>query len=217
MSETQSPVPPQAPVGANPPQAPQLKRRSGLGVAALVLGIIAFVLAWIPFASYVAIGLGGVGLLLGILALVLRGHRGGIAVAGTIVAGIALLAAILMTVVYAAIFSAAQSVGHDLDKKANKQVTVVFQVTGTSTDATVTYSSASGSGMSQATGQKLPFSKTITEKQGLIPVYSLTATNGTTGADIACKITVDGKVVAQQTSSGQFATVDCTATPDADK
>jgi hypothetical protein len=69
--------------------------------------------------------------------------------------------------------------------------------------------------MSSATGQKLPFSKTVTEKQGLIPVYSVTGTNGLTGSDISCKITVDGKVVAEQTSTGQFASVDCTAMPDA--
>jgi hypothetical protein len=215
MSDIQSPTPPQAPLEPTTTGTAPAARRSGLGIAALVLGIVGFILAWIPFASYAAIGLGGIGLVLGILALVLRNHRGGIAIAGTIVAGVALLAAILMTVLYAAIFFAAKSVSDDIHHTANKQVTVVFEVAGDSTDATVTYSSASGPGMSQATGQKLPFSKTITEKQGLIPVYSVTGSNGMTGSDISCKITVDGKVVAEQTSTGQFASVDCTATPDA--
>jgi hypothetical protein len=215
MSDTQSPTPPLAPLDLARADTAPVRRRSGLGIAALVLGIAGFVLAWIPFASYAAIGLGGIGLLLGILALAMRNHRGGIAIAGTIVSGVALLAAILMTVLYAAIFFAAKSVSDDIHATAEKKVTVVFEVAGDSTDATVSYSSASGSGMSSATGQKLPFSKTVTEKQGLIPVYSVTGTNGLTGSDISCKITVDGKVVAEQTSTGQFASVDCTAMPDA--
>jgi len=214
---TQPPLPPQAPAGTATPVPPSepgpARRRGGLGIAALVLGIAGFVFAWIPFASYVAIGLAGIGVILGILALVLRGRRTGLGIAGLIISAVALIAAIMMTVLYAAIFFAAKTASDDITKTENKQVTVVYQVTGNSTDATVSYTSTSASGTSESTGVKLPFSKTVTEKQGLIPLYTLTATNGTTGTDVSCSITVDGKVVAHETSSGQFATVDCTATP----
>jgi hypothetical protein len=103
------------PAGQTPAPAPA-PRRGGLGVAALVLGIVAFVLAWIPFASYAAIGLGGVGLILGIVAIARRSTRTGASIAGTIVSAVALLAAILMTVLYAALFSAVSDAADDLAK-----------------------------------------------------------------------------------------------------
>jgi hypothetical protein len=39
-------------------------------------------------------------------------------------------------------------------------------------------------------------------------VYSLTAQSGGSGA-ITCRITVDGEVISEQTSNGQYAVVSC--------
>ena len=45
-----------------------------------------------------------------------------------------------------------------------------------------------------------------------ISSFTLTAANGATGTDITCRITRDGKVVAEQTSTGQNAMALCSST-----
>ena len=79
-------------------QSPQ--PRNGLGVTALVLGIIALLFCWTVVAGVLAI----VGLVLGIIGMG-RARRGqatnrGVALAGTIISALALLAAIAFAVLY---------------------------------------------------------------------------------------------------------------------
>jgi hypothetical protein len=77
---------------------------SGLAVAALVVGIISLVLAWIPVVNLVSI-LGGIAaLILGIVAL-RKANRGvaggkGMAVAGTVLGGVSLVLAIVVNVFF---------------------------------------------------------------------------------------------------------------------
>ncbi len=86
--------------------APPALAKNGLGLAALIVGIVGLVLAFLPIIG----GFGGflafVGLVLGIVALVLKGKRKGIALAGTIVSGVALIMSIVMGIAYAAAFVA---------------------------------------------------------------------------------------------------------------
>jgi hypothetical protein len=81
------------------PQAPQLAGRaptarrpvSGLGIAALVLGIVACLIGWIPFLGLIGILLAIIGLALGIAGIVgARGGRKGLGlpVAGTVISGL---------------------------------------------------------------------------------------------------------------------------------
>lgn len=189
-------------------------RPNPLGTAALVLGIICFVLAFIPFLDYGSGFIGLIGLVLGLVSLLGKNKRKKIAVAGTIVSAVALILSIVMAVTYTASF--ANSVKTSIDKTNADNATpvsVVYNVTGDSTDATVTYSTyANGqSGSEQATNQALPFSKTVTGTKGGFNSYTLTASNGSTGASITCTITVDGKVVSTQTASGQYASATCSS------
>lgn len=75
---------------------------SGLAIAALVVGIISFVLAWIPVVNLVSI-LGGIAaVVLGVLAL-RKANRGvaggkGMAIAGTVLGGISLVLSIVVNV-----------------------------------------------------------------------------------------------------------------------
>ncbi|MDP9452736.1 MAG: DUF4190 domain-containing protein [Actinomycetota bacterium] len=85
---------------------PQAQARNGVGIAALVVGIVALVLSWIPF----------LGLLLAIVAVVLgivgirKASRGmatnkGMAIAGLVTGGVALLIGAFFTITVVGLFS----------------------------------------------------------------------------------------------------------------
>lgn len=181
---------------------------NGKGTAALVLGIIGLVFAFIPFVNFGTGIIPLIGLILGLIGL--GKLPKGRAIAGVILSSLAILINIIMVTVYIGVFFAA--VGSAVEEQ-NTPVSVEYSVTGPATNATITYSTYTNgqSGTEQATEQTLPFSKTVTGTKGWSS-YSLTATNGLDDkSDISCKISVDGKVVSEQTSTGSFATVNCTA------
>lgn len=204
------------------------KRGNGVGVAALIVGGFALIGSFIPIINYGAGFVGLVGLILGIVALVLKNRKKGFAIAGTIVSGVAIILSIILAIVYTAGFAGAvsdaiktaetnSSASPSATAPATRDISVVYEVNGTSTDASIVYSTyANGtSGTEQATGQALPFIKELTVQSGddlQFTSFTLVATNGAedTGA-VSCKITVDGEVVAEQSSTGEFATVSCSA------
>ena len=120
MSTPQYPPPPddrggQPPSGWQPPpgdgsdygygsggQPPGGQPRSnGLAIAALVCGIIALLLCWIPVVNFLSIVLGIVALITGGLGLRNAAQRGGkgLAIGGLVTGGLALLASIVVLVV----------------------------------------------------------------------------------------------------------------------
>lgn len=213
-----SSLPPTSPVQQSAPVPEAPRSGNGLGVAGLIIGIVAFVGALIPFLNYVAWFLGLIGLVLGVIGLLQKNKRKGTAIAGTVISAVSILLSIILAVAYTASFAAA--VKNEMDKQeaaAAQPVEVVYDVTGTSTDATVTYSTFNDgqSKLEQASNQALPWTKSITVKKGGVFDYSsftLTGSNGQDGGDVACKITVGGKVVSEQQASGAYATVTCNST-----
>ena len=91
------------------------KRKSGLGTAALVLGIIGIVFAVIPGTSGLGIFLAIVALILGIIGIA---HRGGRAAAGTVLGGVALFLGVIFAVVYGIASIAAVDTTSDVSKPA---------------------------------------------------------------------------------------------------
>ena len=89
---------------------------------------------------------------------------------------------------------------------AKGKKSIVLEVSGPKS-ADVTYSL--GSDTSQEGGAKLPWKKELTSGEALI-IPSIVAQSKGTG-EIACKITIDGKIAKENKSSGQFAVVTCTA------
>lgn len=89
-------------------------------------------------------------------------------------------------------------------KDASKKI--VMEVTGPK-GADITY--GVGGDQSQDNGAKLPWKKEITSKEAITIVSVVAQSKGT--GDIACKVTIDGKMVKENKSSGQFAVVTCTA------
>ncbi|HUZ11540.1 MAG TPA: hypothetical protein VMU93_01650 [Caulobacteraceae bacterium] len=101
----------ETPPGAPPPgqtiniQAPYAQPANGLAVASLVLGVIAVFTFWIPFLGWIPALLG---LVLGLVGLQ-QAHGRGMAVAGVVCSGLALVVKVWFWVVLLGIFGAAAS------------------------------------------------------------------------------------------------------------
>lgn len=94
--------------------------------------------------------------------------------------------------------------------------TVVYSVEGTGM-ASVSHMTVQGGSVVQesASPVALPFSKTLTvtgDSGAASAVLTLTATGNQDTATLSCTITRNGEVVAEQTSTGPFATVTCSST-----
>lgn len=106
------------------------------------------------------------------------------------------------------------SIGNELDKQSKEVHTVVYKVAGTSKAASLTYTTDGSTTAEQEASARLPWSKSLQIKGGLIPVYQLMAQNGMgqTGT-VTCSIEVDGKVVKTATSKGEASIASCDYTP----
>lgn len=85
--------------------------------------------------------------------------------------------------------------------------TVTYTIIGQAASS-ISYST-SGFGIEQAVGVPLPWEKTLTF-EGDTVIASLNAQNSVAGK-IECTIDIDGVTVADHTSTGEFAIVQCTA------
>lgn len=110
--------PPQYPAGsygppgyASPPMGPS--RFNVLGLISLITGGVAglfgLVLSWIPFVGFALVVLALIGVGLGIWGLLVKNKSKGLAIAGTIVSGLALLMTAAISIVMLMVFSAATS------------------------------------------------------------------------------------------------------------
>lgn len=94
------------------------------------------------------------------------------------------------------------------DDFTGAQHTVVYTISGTGKEVDITYSERSG-GTSRVDNATLPWTKTVTTTG--FSILTLSATNGfDSPGDLACKITVDGKVVDESSATGKGSSVFCT-------
>lgn len=102
--------------------------------------------------------------------------------------------------------------------KENKEHTVVYEVTGDGEmAASITFKAESGAGASERLdNQALPFTKEFkdTNDSEFDTVYQLSPRQAEGGKSISCKITIDGDVLAEETSTDPMSPPVCTATPD---
>jgi hypothetical protein len=128
MTDSQLPPIPSSPapldsspsVGNLPPQAPTFERAgqaaapagprgNGLGLASLIVGILAFFGAFVPFLNYGTGFIAFVGIVLGVIALLLKDRKKMVAGIGTAVSVVALILSIVLAVMYTAGFASAVS------------------------------------------------------------------------------------------------------------
>jgi ribosomal protein S27E len=113
--------PPPSPVALQINVQQPSKASHSLGIAAVILGILAFLICWIPLVGLLGLPLSGLGLMLGIGGIVLaalrKGSGLGFPIAGSAICALAMFVTISMT--YA--FGKAISATGDAIEKANKE------------------------------------------------------------------------------------------------
>jgi len=103
------------------------------------------------------------------------------------------------------------SAGGSTPAVSSSTATVVYEVTGSGRASSVTYNSDGGGSIAQEASVKLPWRKEISVDRGF-SITTVSAQNAGSGS-ITCRIIVDGEVVKENTSSGQYSIVTCTGDP----
>lgn len=88
--------------------------------------------------------------------------------------------------------------------------TVHYEIRGAGSGL-VTYIADGNMGMSQENGAELPWSKDIKLNQYFAPV-AVSVQHSSGSGPVTCKIVVDGKTVANNTATGQYAIASCNGT-----
>ncbi|MFZ4893501.1 MmpS family transport accessory protein [Plantibacter sp. Mn2098] len=121
--------------------------------------------------------------------------------------------AVIATLALAGCSSTSKGATPAVEEKATTN-TVTYEVTSDGATGSVTYMTFNngGVGQEQANDAPLPFTKEIAlEDEGAFAtsIFSLTAQAAEGATTISCKITANGEVVAEQTSTGEYAVVAC--------
>ena len=90
--------------------------------------------------------------------------------------------------------------------------TVVFEVEGTGTAGNITYTTDGTASSAREASVRLPWRKEVQVAQRGVSATTVTAQNKSSG-EIRCRITVDGKVIKEVSSSGLFTVVSCVGPP----
>lgn len=194
---------------------------AGFAITALILGIVAILSSFIPLAGIFLVWAPAiVGLILGIIGLTGGRPSRVMALVGVILSGLSIILVIVFTSVALGAVSSAidettsSTESSEVSEDSTGASEFVYEVTGDGGSAMITYASYSdGEYSSQsANGAALPFSYTGTLADGGILDFSslsLVAIGTDTTTTLSCKITVDGEVVSENTSTGAYASVMC--------
>jgi hypothetical protein len=179
---------------------------NGLGTAGFVVGLIGLVLSFVPLIGVVAWPLVILGIVFSAIGISKaskgRATNKGLAIAGLVVSVIGLVICILWVAVW-------NKAAEDVEKEANREAVIVYEITGDAPSADVTYTTFGDStSTNQETVTTLPWTKEVTTK-GIVKEGQLIVTTGADGGSVTCKVTVDGKEVKTATASGAFAMASC--------
>ncbi|MDU0346628.1 MmpS family transport accessory protein [Microbacterium sp. KSW2-29] len=222
------------PASAPAPAAPSPKQKNGVGLASLIVGAVAVVFAIIPIISFIAWLPALAAIVLGIVGLVLKNRVRGFAWAGLALGVVAWIIAIVVSAV--SLFGVAGAVSESIENATVAPITpveessgdgaaaeaapvaggnLVYEVTSdAATVSNVTYLTADSTGSStkQDVDVAAPWkTEFAVDDAGMFDfsVFSLVAQADETATSVSCKITFNGEVISEQTSTGQFAVVTC--------
>ena len=174
------------------PAAPH--RFSALAWTSLILGIVGIVGSPIIFLNNLTAVVAAVGVILGIIALFgTRKILAGVGVA-LCVAGVA------FTLV------AQSAAGEEFDREFSGTQLLTYQAESSTGTVDVTYVSAGGSTASE-TGRPSPWTRDVQADH--FGFFSVTLPYDSGEGSVTCRIVSDGAVVAEQTATGQYASVSC--------
>lgn len=197
----------QAQQHGQPGQVPDHQRRGNpFGLVALIVGIVAIIGCAIPIVNNVSIILGVIAVVFAIIGMVVKNRRRGLAITGLVLGALSVIVGLATQALYStALDSVSKSISSASADSFDKVHKVTIKVEGDSTDANITYTTDTGS--EQVASPTLPFTKDF-EVHG--STYgTLSVSNGQTGNTVTCTVTVDGKQVSTNTSSGQYANASC--------
>jgi hypothetical protein len=190
----------------NPPQT-AVKPSNGLGTAGFVIGLIGLVLSFIPLIGVVAWPLVILGIVFSAVGIAKatkgRATNKGLSIAGLVVSVIGLAVCILWAAVW-------KQAGDEIEREANREVVVSYEITGDATNVDVTYTTFNGEQVDtkDETVATLPWTKEVTST-GLVKGGQVIVTTGETGGSVTCTMTVDGKEVSTETVTGAFQMATC--------
>jgi len=193
------------------PQQPPRQKGSGLAVASLVLGILGLVFSLIPIVNIVGIVLGVIGLVLGVIGIFKSSRT--MAIIGSVLSLLAIIVSVAITGAFAS------AVDEGLNGTGATRA-VVYTIESDSPTVSATWTTVDGGnvGQSQDTAATPPWTMELEVSDAAFSSYTLTASmnpvfdgSAPDGTTITCRITVDGEVVAEQTSNGQYAIATCNA------
>lgn len=174
------------------------RRGNGCGVAALVIGVVAAVLSFIPIVNIGGIVLGVAAVALGIVGLVLKGRSKGTSIAGLILGVAAIVVAAIVLAVTATAVDAVDDAVKKVDEESNAKHSVEYIVSVDRGTASVDYGASDGTSNKDFTG-------TWTKKQEMTgwDAASLLVTGDveTKKQKLTCQIKIDGKSVSEQSGT----------------
>lgn len=174
------------------------KRKNGLGVAALVVGIVAAAFSMIPLVGMIAFFLGPVAIILGLIGIFLKNRKKGTAIAGVILGVVSLIVAGMVT-------AGVSAVANSIDESINAEHTVEYVVT-TSGPASISYWTPGGTSTEDVTGE---WKKSITSKEFSFASLSVSGSYSDKAGAVSCEILIDGKSAGANTGSGAGAHASC--------
>lgn len=182
------------------PQPPQ-RTGNGFGVAALVVGIIAVLLAWLPIINIGAIVLGVIAVILGILGVRKKWAGKGMSIAGIVLGAVAILLSVIILVATAAFVGVVQD---EIEKAERQTYSVEYRVTVDSGEAQASYTESGGTGQSQVSGDWRE-QQTLNGLEN--PTLVVTGDAGAEGQSLSCEILVDGLSVVAETGTSKVSCV----------
>ncbi|MGO3151896.1 MAG: hypothetical protein ACTIJJ_04625 [Galactobacter sp.] len=195
------------------PQQPQFptqytpvppKRGNGWGVAALVIGVVAVVLAFIPLIGVAGIVLGAIAVILAIIGLVVKGRAKGTSVAGLVLGAVAIIIGSIVLAITTAAVDAVDDVVKEVDADSKAKHSVEYIVSVNKGTASVDYGTSDGTSNED-------FEGTWTKKESMTgwdtATVFVTGDFETQGQKLSCEVKVDGKTESKHSGTDS---VDCT-------
>jgi hypothetical protein len=193
----------------NPPQQAPEKPSNGLGLAGFVVGLIGLLLSFIPLIGMVAWPLVILGIVFSAVGIAKaskgRATNKGLSIAGLVVSVIGLIVCIMWVAVW-------NKAVDDVNEELNGEVPIVYEVSGDAAGVSVTYmefTNGDDVASKDETVATLPWKKETSAANYVKDGGAIIVTTGEAGGTVTCKLTIDGKVVAEETISGQFAIATC--------
>jgi hypothetical protein len=187
-----------------PQHGPDSTPGNGWGLAATIVGAVSLTGSIVPHVNYAIVLLAVVGLVLGVVAWRRTGRRKILAIIGTTLSLVSLVLSVTLAVFFTDEFGPEPGRPFGDGDDAAREVALVYDVTGDSESASVTYATFTNGNPSeeQVPDAPLPFSIELPVTIGGDDEFNIFTVRGRAdpGTSVTCTITLDGRVIEEQTS-----------------